>query len=77
MPLLSDLKVVEWSTWIAGPGCAAVMADWGAQVIKIESAAGDATRGFWPDTAETPGNPIFIQRELRGKARRGAGRGQG
>ena len=66
MPLLSDLKVVEWSTWIAGPGCAAVMADWGAQVIKIESAAGDATRGFWPDTAETPGNPVFSN-ENRGK----------
>ena len=64
--LLSDLKVVEWSTWIAGPGCAAVMADWGAQVIKIESAAGDATRGFWPDTAESPGNPIFSN-ENRGK----------
>ena len=66
MPLLSDLKVVEWSTWIAGPGCAAVMADWGADVIKIESAAGDATRGFWPDTAECPGNPIFSN-ENRGK----------
>ena len=66
MPLLSDLKVVEWSTWVAGPGCAAVMADWGANVIKIESAAGDATRTFWPDTAETPGNPIFSN-ENRGK----------
>ena len=66
MTLLSDLKVVEWSTWIAGPGCAAVMADWGAAVIKIESAAGDATRTFWPDTPECPGNPIFSC-ENRGK----------
>ncbi|MBS0334649.1 MAG: CoA transferase [Proteobacteria bacterium] len=64
--MLSDLKVVEWSTWVAGPGCAAVMADWGAEVIKIESAAGDATRTFWPDTAECPGNPIFSN-ENRGK----------
>ncbi|HEV7386528.1 MAG TPA: CoA transferase [Phenylobacterium sp.] len=64
--LLSDLKVVEWSTWVAGPGCAAVMADWGAKVVKIESAAGDATRAFWPDTAESPGNPIFSN-ENRGK----------
>ena len=64
--LLSDLKVVEWSTWVAGPGCAAVMADWGAKVIKVESAAGDATRTFWPDTAESPGNPIFSN-ENRGK----------
>ncbi|MDB5434420.1 MAG: CoA transferase [Phenylobacterium sp.] len=64
--LLSDLKVVEWSTWVAGPGCAAVMADWGAKVIKVEAAAGDATRTFWPDTAESPGNPIFSN-ENRGK----------
>jgi crotonobetainyl-CoA:carnitine CoA-transferase CaiB-like acyl-CoA transferase len=64
--LLQGLKVVEWSTWIAGPGCAAVMADWGADVIKVESAAGDATRGFWPDTEDSPGNPIFSN-ENRGK----------
>ena len=35
-------------------------------MIKVESAAGDATRGFWPDTAESPGNPIFSN-ENRGK----------
>jgi len=64
--LLSDLKVVEWSTWVAGPGCAALMADWGASVIKVESAAGDATRAFFPDTAESPGNPVFTM-ENRGK----------
>ncbi|HEY2357467.1 MAG TPA: CaiB/BaiF CoA-transferase family protein [Phenylobacterium sp.] len=64
--LLSDVKVVEWSTWVAGPGCAGVMADWGASVIKVESAAGDATRAFFPDTAESPGNPVFSM-ENRGK----------
>jgi crotonobetainyl-CoA:carnitine CoA-transferase CaiB-like acyl-CoA transferase len=64
--LLSGLKVVEWSTWVAGPGCAAIMADWGADVIKVESATGDATRTFWPDTEESPGNPIFSN-ENRGK----------
>ncbi|MFL5296365.1 MAG: CaiB/BaiF CoA transferase family protein [Phenylobacterium sp.] len=64
--LLSGLKVVEWATWVAGPGCAGVMADWGADVIKVESAAGDATRAFFPDTAESPGNPVFTM-ENRGK----------
>jgi len=64
--LLEGLKVVEWSTWVAGPGCAGVMADWGADVIKVESAAGDATRAFFPDTAESPGNPVFTM-ENRGK----------
>jgi crotonobetainyl-CoA:carnitine CoA-transferase CaiB-like acyl-CoA transferase len=64
--LLEGLNVVELSTWVAGPGCAAIMADWGASVIKVESAAGDPTRGFFPDTAESPGNPIFAL-ENRGK----------
>ncbi len=64
--LLQGLKVVEMATWVAGPGCAGVMADWGAEVIKVEGPAGDATRAFQPDTAESPGNPIFTM-ENRGK----------
>ena len=64
--LLEGLKVVEMATWVAGPGCAGVMADWGAEVIKVESPGGDATRSFYPDTAESPGNPVFSM-ENRGK----------
>lgn len=64
--LLEGLKVVEMATWIAGPGCAGIMADWGADVIKVESPDGDAIRSFYPDTAESPGNPIFTM-ENRGK----------
>lgn len=64
--LLQGLKVVEMATWVAGPSAAAVLADWGAEVIKVESPIGDATRVFQPDTAESPGNPIFTN-ENRGK----------
>jgi crotonobetainyl-CoA:carnitine CoA-transferase CaiB-like acyl-CoA transferase len=64
--LLSGLKVVELATWIAGPGCAMIMADWGADVVKVESAAGDAVRQFYPGTDQQPGNPIFSM-ENRGK----------
>ena len=64
--LLQGLKVVEMSTWVAGPGCAMIMAEWGADVIKVESPEGDATRRFYPDTPESPGNPIFSM-ENRGK----------
>ncbi len=28
------IKVVEVSTWVLGPSCAAMMGDWGAEVIK-------------------------------------------
>jgi crotonobetainyl-CoA:carnitine CoA-transferase CaiB-like acyl-CoA transferase len=64
--LLEGLKVVEMSTWVAGPSAAAVLGDWGAEVTKIESPTGDATRIYYPDAAETPGNPIFTN-ENRGK----------
>ena len=64
--LLQGLKVVEMSTWIAAPGAAMIMAEWGADVIKVESAEGDAIRRFYPDTEEIPGNPIFSM-ENRGK----------
>lgn len=64
--LLEGVRVIEMSTWVAGPGAAAVMADWGAQVIKVEAPTGDATRAFAPDTPQSPGNPIFTN-ENRGK----------
>jgi crotonobetainyl-CoA:carnitine CoA-transferase CaiB-like acyl-CoA transferase len=64
--LLEGLKVVEMATWVAGPACATVMADWGADVVKVESPLGDVTRAFALDTAESPGNPIFTN-ENRGK----------
>ena len=64
--LLAGLKVVEMSTWIAAPGCAMIMAEWGADVVKVESPEGDAIRRFYPDTPESPGNPIFSL-ENRGK----------
>ena len=64
--LLEGLKVVEMSTWVAGPSAAAVMADWGADVVKVEAPGGDATRGLAPDTEDSHGNPIFTN-ENRGK----------
>jgi len=64
--LLEGLKVVEMATWVAGPSAAAVLGDWGAEVVKVESPIGDATRIYYPDTAESPGNPVFTN-ENRGK----------
>jgi crotonobetainyl-CoA:carnitine CoA-transferase CaiB-like acyl-CoA transferase len=37
---LYGIKVVEMGIWVAGPATAAVLGDWGAQVIKIENPAG-------------------------------------
>jgi crotonobetainyl-CoA:carnitine CoA-transferase CaiB-like acyl-CoA transferase len=45
--LFADLKVIDMSSWIAAPVAATMLADFGAQVIKIEPPqAGDGYRNF-------------------------------
>jgi len=45
---LSDLLVLDLTRALAGPQAAMMLGDMGARVIKIESPAGDDTRGWGP-----------------------------
>ncbi len=65
--MLEGLKVVEFATYIAAPGAGGIMADWGADVIKIEAPAGDPIRGFFDTLGRDMGsNPVFDM-DNRGK----------
>ena len=53
---LADLRVVDLSTVIAGPNCARYLADFGADVIKVERPAGDSLRQMaWQDRRDGEG----------------------
>jgi crotonobetainyl-CoA:carnitine CoA-transferase CaiB-like acyl-CoA transferase len=47
MGTLDGLRVVEMGVWVAGPSAAGVMADCGADVIKVEPPAGDPFRNLF------------------------------
>ncbi|MFN3627103.1 MAG: CoA transferase, partial [Parvibaculum sp.] len=38
--MLAGIKVIEMATYIAAPGAAGILADWGAEVIKVEPLSG-------------------------------------
>jgi len=42
--LLEDITVIDAATYLAGPGASTILADFGANVIKIEPPAGDGYR---------------------------------
>jgi len=44
---LAGIKVVELGVWVAGPAAAGIMADWGADVVKIEPSTGDPQRSVF------------------------------
>ena len=65
---LQGVKVVELGVWVAAPAASSMLADWGADVVKIESPGGDPLRAA-SATVLPPGamvNPHF-QPDNRGK----------
>ncbi len=64
---LADLKVIDASSVIAGPACARYLADFGADVVKVERPGGDTVRGLgWPD----PRDGVTLWWKLMGRGKR-------
>jgi crotonobetainyl-CoA:carnitine CoA-transferase CaiB-like acyl-CoA transferase len=66
---MQGVKIVELTAWVAGPAAAGILADWGAEVVKIEPPnGGDPYRSFYSAAAgiDLPINPMF-ELDNRGK----------
>ena len=63
---LDDLRVIDVATVIAGPGCARYLADFGADVVKVERPEGDTARDLgWRDPSD--GQSLWWKVVGRGK----------
>jgi crotonobetainyl-CoA:carnitine CoA-transferase CaiB-like acyl-CoA transferase len=57
---LSGLLVADFSRVLAGPYCTMLLADLGADVIKVESPAGDDTRRWMPPTTDAGVSTYYL-----------------
>lgn len=68
MGVLDGVTVVELAAWVAGPSAGAILADWGAEVWKVESPKGDPFRAIITAlgySADIPNAPFTV--DNRGK----------
>ena len=62
--LLDGVKVLDFTQYLAGPSCTRLLAELGADVIKVELPGGDPTRVLVPQKGGT--SSVFVQQN-RGK----------
>jgi len=64
---LEGVKAVELGVWVAGPATGGILADWGADVVKIEPPAGDPARMFGRMLGLDGGESPPFEMDNRGK----------
>ncbi|MFT3976073.1 MAG: CoA transferase [Sphingomonas bacterium] len=65
--MLQGIRVVELATYIAAPAACALLADWGAEVIKVEAPGGDPQRQFFGFTGDQFAENRVFDLDNRGK----------
>jgi crotonobetainyl-CoA:carnitine CoA-transferase CaiB-like acyl-CoA transferase len=65
MPL-EGVKVLDLSRWIAGPVCSMLLADMGADVIKVERPGGEDARDLEPRLGDESAYVLHYHRNKRG-----------
>ena len=58
--VLDGVRVLDFGRYIAGPFCAALLGDLGAEVIRIERLGGGEDRAFIPIGAGAEGGAMFV-----------------
>src|SRR2546429_3018955 len=60
LPSLASLRVVELGAWVTAPAAAGILAEWGADVIKVGPPAGDPSRALYQSLGSSvTENPTF------------------
>ena len=67
---LDGVRVVEIANWMAAPGATALLADLGADVIKVEPPGGDAMRGVTRQPKLPDGTAIDASFEVDNRGKR-------
>jgi len=65
MMALEGIHVLDVASMLAGPYCATLLGDLGAEVIKLEPPRGDETRRFGPRTGTDSGVFVGVNRNKR------------
>jgi crotonobetainyl-CoA:carnitine CoA-transferase CaiB-like acyl-CoA transferase len=80
---LAGVRVIELAHWMAGPAACGILADWGADVIKVEPHGGEPMRHIWGSMGANPDAPNgaflsanrgkrSVELDVRAEAGRGA-----
>ncbi|HKN99899.1 MAG TPA: CoA transferase [Pseudonocardiaceae bacterium] len=66
MGALDDVRVLDVASMLAGPYCATLLGDMGADVVKLEPPRGDETRRLGPRRGDDSGVFVGVNRNKRG-----------